>query len=94
VLTLFGVTVIGAEYPEIKNRPWAIVVVLVVTIGFLIVPFILPSDGLSHRQLSVEEQVKVFTDHYSELVLFLGVVASSILYGGIRMLHTLKYEKE
>jgi NADH-quinone oxidoreductase subunit J len=94
VLTLFGVTVIGAEYPEIKNRPWAIVVILIVTIGFLIVPFILPSDGLAHRQLPVEEQVKVFTDHYSELVLFLGVVASSILYGGIRMLHTLKYEKE
>ncbi|MRJ06728.1 MAG: hypothetical protein C6I01_04330 [Epsilonproteobacteria bacterium] len=94
VLTLFGVTVIGAKYPEITNRPWAIVIILIVTIGFLIVPFLIPSMAPAEKAIPASEQVKVFTDRYAELVIFLGVVASSILYGGIRMLHTLKHEKE
>jgi NADH-quinone oxidoreductase subunit J len=94
VLTLFGVTVIGAKYPDITNRPWAIVIILIVTIGFLIVPFLIPSMAPVEKPIPTAEQVKVFTDRYAELVVFLGVVASSILYGGIRMLHTLKHEKE
>jgi NADH-quinone oxidoreductase subunit J len=94
VLTLFGVTVIGAKYPEIKNRPWAIVTIVIVTIGFLIVPFLIPKVAPVSGPIPVAEQVKVFTDNYSGLVLFLGIVASSVLYGSIRMLHTLKYGKE
>jgi|GEM_PF-879338 len=96
VLTLFGVTVIGAKYPQIENRPWAVVTIVIVTIGFLIVPFLIPkTPGMGEgHPIPLIEQVKVFTDHYAGLVLFLAIVASSILYGGIRMLHTLKHEKE
>ncbi len=93
VLTLFGVTVIGAKFPEFKIRPWAVAIVTVVLIGLIIVPFLIPVE-VAHKSLSLKEQVKVFTDNYSLIAVFMGVVAASVLYGSIRMLHTLKYGKE
>ncbi len=94
VLTLFGVTVIGAKFPKFEIRPWAVAVVTVVIIGLLIIPFILPTIPYTGKAMPLKDQVKVFTDFYSEIAIFMGVVAASVLYGSIRMLHTLKHEKE
>jgi len=94
VLTLFGVTVIGAKFPDIKIRPWAVSFVTVVIIGLLIVPFLLPDIPYEGKVIPLKDQVKIFTDFYSLIAIFMGVVAASILYGSIRMLHTLKYGKE
>jgi NADH-quinone oxidoreductase subunit J len=94
VLTLFGVTVIGAKFPNFEIRPWAVSIVTVVIIGLLIVPFILPVMPEAHKAIPLKEQVKIFTDFYSIIAIFMGVVAASVLYGSIRMLHTLKYGKE
>ena len=94
VLTLFGVTVIGAKFPEFKIRPWAMTVVTIVIIGLLIVPFLLPNIPYEGKVIPLKDQVKIFTDFYSLIAIFMGVVAASILYGSIRMLHTLKYGKE
>jgi NADH-quinone oxidoreductase subunit J len=94
VLTLFGVTVIGAKFPKFEIRPWAVAVVTVVTIGFIIIPFLLPETEAPSKAIPLKDQVKIFTDFYSELAIFMGVVAASVLYGSIRMLHTLKHEKE
>ncbi len=94
VLTLFGVTVIGAKYPEFEIRPWAVATVTVVIIGFLIVPFLLPDMQTYSKAIPLKEQVKIFTDFYAEIAIFMGLVAASVLYGSIRMLHTLKHEKE
>ncbi len=94
VLTLFGVTVIGSKFPEFKIRPWAMTVVSIVIIGLLIVPFLLPNISYEGKVIPLKEQVKIFTDFYSLIAIFMGVVAASILYGSIRMLHTLKYGKE
>ncbi len=94
VLTLFGVTVIGAKYPEFKIRPWAVAIVTVTIIGFLIVPFLLPEMQTYTKAVPLKDQVKIFTDFYSEIAIFMGLVAASVLYGSIRMLHTLKHEKE
>ena len=94
VLTLFGVTVIGAKFPEFKIRPWAMTVVTIVIIGLLIVPFLLPNIPYKGKAIPLKDQVKIFTDFYSLIAIFMGVVAASILYGSIRMLHTLKHGKE
>jgi len=94
VLTLFGVTVIGAKFPEFKIRPWAVSVVTIVIIGLLIVPFLLPDIPEHGKAIPLKDQVKIFTDFYSLIAIFMGVVAASILYGSIRMLHTLKHGKE
>ncbi len=93
VLTLFGVTVIGSKFPEFKIRPWAVAIVTVVLIGLMIVPFLIPVQAV-HKTISLKDQVKVFTDNYALIAVFMGVVAASVLYGSIRMLHTLKYGKE
>jgi len=94
VLTLFGVTVIGAKFPKFEIRPWAVAVVTVVIIGLIIIPFLLPSIPYAGKPIPLKDQVKVFTDFYAEIAIFMGVVAASVLYGSIRMLHTLKHEKE
>jgi len=94
VLTLFGVTVIGAKFPDFKIRPWAVSVVTIVIIGLLIVPFLLPDIPVEGKPIPLKDQVKIFTDFYSLIAIFMGVVAASVLYGSIRMLHTLKHEKE
>ena len=94
VLTLFGVTVIGSKFPEFKIRPWAVSVVTIVIIGLLIVPFLLPDIPVTGKAIPLKDQVKIFTDFYSLIAIFMGVVAASILYGSIRMLHTLKHGKE
>ena len=41
VLMLFGVTVIGTKFPEEKGRAWAVTSIVLIAIGFLIIPFIL-----------------------------------------------------
>jgi len=94
VLTLFGVTVIGAKFPDFKIRPWAVSVVTVVIIGLLIVPFLIPEMPSGGKAIPLKDQVKIFTDFYALISIFMGVVAASVLYGSIRMLHTLKHEKE
>ena len=94
VLTLFGVTVIGSKFPEFKIRPWAVSIVTIVIIGLLIVPFLIPDIPVEGKAIPLKDQVKIFTDFYSLIAIFMGVVAASILYGSIRMLHTLKHGKE
>jgi len=94
VLTLFGVTVIGNKFPEFKIRPWAVATITFVVIGLIIIPFLMPNIAVVGKPIPLAEQVKVFTDFYSEIAIFMGVVGASVLYGSIRMLHTLKHEKE
>jgi len=94
VLMLFGVTVIGTKFPEEKGRAWAVTSIVLIAIGFLIIPFIMPSFNVVNNAGNVHEQVQVLTQNYAEITIFLAVVGASLLYGSIRMLHTLKHEKE
>ena len=94
VLTLFGVSVIGASFPKKETRNWAVSTVLIVVVGLLIIPFVFPIQVSEPHMIPLSEQIKAFTDSFSEIAVFLGVVATSILYGSVRMLHTLKKEKE
>jgi len=94
VLMLFGVTVIGTKFPEEKGRPWAVTSIVLITIGFLIIPFIMPAFNVVNNAGDTHEQIKVLTQNYAEVTIFLAVVGASLLYGSIRMLHTLKHEKE
>ena len=89
VLALFGVTVIGTKFPNEAERPWAILSIVIITIGLFIVPFLLPE--MQTKPLG--DQVKVFTENYAEVTIFLALVGASILYAAIRMLHTLKKDK-
>lgn len=94
VLMLFGVTVIGKEFPEEKGRPWAVSSIVLIAIGFFIIPFIMPEFVEVANAGNQNSQVKVLTENYAEVTIFLAIVGASLLYGSIRMLHTLKHEKE
>ena len=94
VLMLFGVTVIGSKFPEEKGRPWAISSIVLITIGFFIIPFIMPNFNVVNNAGDKMAQVHVLTENYAEVTIFLAIVGASLLYGSIRMLHTLKHEKE
>jgi len=94
VLMLFGVTVIGSKFPEEKGRPWAVTSIVLIAIGFFIIPFIMPQFNIVNNAGTTIDQVKVLTENYAEITVFLAVVGASLLYGSIRMLHTLKHEKE
>ncbi|NPA55486.1 MAG: NADH-quinone oxidoreductase subunit J [Epsilonproteobacteria bacterium] len=94
VLVLFGVTVIGSTFPEEKSRPWAVASIVLIAIGFIVIPFIMPNFNVVENAGNVKAQVTVLTENYAEVAIFLAVVGASLLYGSIRMLHTLKHEKE
>jgi NADH-quinone oxidoreductase subunit J len=94
VLMLFGVTVIGSKFPEEKGRPWAVASIVLIAIGFFIIPFIMPPFQEIANAGDKISQVKVLTENYAEVTIFLAIVGASLLYGSIRMLHTLKHEKE
>jgi NADH-quinone oxidoreductase subunit J len=94
VLVLFGVTVIGTNFPEEKGRPWAVTSIVLITIGFFVIPFIMPHFAIVNNAGDTYKQIKVLTQNYAEVTIFLAVVGASLLYGSIRMLHTLKHEKE
>jgi NADH-quinone oxidoreductase subunit J len=94
VLMLFGVTVLGTNFPEEKGRPWAVASIVLIAIGFFIIPFIMPHFAVVNNAGTKIEQVRVLTANYAEVTIFLAVVGASLLYGSIRMLHTLKHEKE
>jgi len=94
VLMLFGVTVIGANFPEEKGRAWAVASIILIAIGFFVIPFIMPQFVEVANAGNQTQQVKVLTENYAEVTIFLAIVGASLLYGSIRMLHTLKHEKE
>jgi NADH-quinone oxidoreductase subunit J len=94
VLMLFGVTVIGSKFPEEASRPWAVASIVLIAVGFFIIPFIMPEFPEVASAGDKMSQIKVLTENYAEVTIFLAVVGASLLYGSIRMLHTLKHEKE
>ena len=94
VLMLFGVTVIGAKFPEEKGRPWAVTSIVLIAIGFFIIPFMMPKFPEVANAGTKTLQVQVLTQNYAEVTIFLAIVGASLLYGSIRMLHSLKHEKE
>jgi len=94
VLMLFGVTVLGTHFPDEKGRPWAVASIILIAIGFFVIPFIMPEFSEVANAGDKMAQVRVLTDSYAEVTIFLAIVGASLLYGSIRMLHTLKHEKE
>jgi NADH-quinone oxidoreductase subunit J len=54
----------------------------------------MPHFAIVNNAGDTYKQIKVLTQNYAEVTIFLAVVGASLLYGSIRMLHTLKHEKE
>ena len=92
VLMLFGVTIIGLEFPKIKSKPLnalgaGLFFILISTLFF---------KGVDKLQLVATqkvEDVNLFSASYSEYVIIFALIASSLLYATVKMSSVLKKKR-
>lgn len=89
VLMLFGVTIIGLEFPHYKKKPLNAVAafaffVLITTL------FLRGADKLQHITTTNLQESTLFSASYSDYVIIFALIASSILYATVKMSAVLK----
>ena len=89
VLMLFGVTIIGTEFPHAKTRPWAAFSAFLVFVA-LSALFLRGVDTLVKVDGSLVEDPYLFAAQYSDFVMIFALIGSSLLYGTIKMVGMLK----
>jgi len=88
VLMLFGITLIGVEFPQSKLNPWSAFFAFLFFVGSVSL-FFANSATLDISSLSHVEQKGLFVEKYSDFVILFALVASSLLYGTIKMVKLL-----
>jgi len=89
VLMLFGVTLIGLEFPPEKQRPWAAAASVLFFI-LLVSLFWYSHGALVTAGAAAQEPKELFASSYSDFVIIFALIGSSLLYGTIKMVHVLK----
>ena len=92
VLMLFGVTIIGLEFPKIKSKPVNAVGALVF---FILISTIFLKGVDKLQTISVEkiEDINLFSTSYSDYVIIFALIASSLLYATVKMSSVLKQKR-
>ena len=92
VLMLFGVTIIGLEFPKVKSKPLnaflAFLFFIIISILFL-----RGVDTLTMVKNSHIEDVSLFSQNYSDFIIIFALIGISILYGTVKMSSVLKPKK-
>jgi len=89
VLMLFGITLIGTEFPPTKRSSWSGVLAFFIFVLMSAV-FLINSSNL---QLNIQETVEkkeLFASAFSDVVILFALIGVSLLYGTIKMIHVLK----
>ncbi len=84
VLMLFGVTIIGVEFPKAKTRPWAAASALLV-FAVLSVLFLRAVPKLQMAADKPVEDIHLFAASFSDMVILFALIGSSLLYGTVKM---------
>ncbi|BAF71807.1 NADH-quinone oxidoreductase subunit J family protein [Sulfurovum sp. NBC37-1] len=92
VLMLFGVTIIGVEFPKAASRPWAAVSAFLVFV-LLTVLFFRAVDTLKKVAGQPTEKVDLFAHSFSDMVILFALIGASLLYGTIKMTGQLKSKR-
>ena len=90
VLMLFGITLVGVEFPQTQKNPWTAGVALLFFVG---VTALFLNSGLSflpQESLSFVEDKKAFAENFSDVVILFALMGASLLYGTIKMIHVIK----
>lgn len=89
VLMLFGITLIGREFPKTKRSSWSAVLAffIFVTITSL---FLICQPDLTTTLHNNVEQKELFAASFSDLVILFALIGVSLLYGTIKMIKVLK----
>jgi len=92
VLMLFGVTIIGLEFPSIKSKPLNAVGSLVFFILISTI-FLKGVDKLKVVATQNVEDINLFSTSYIEYVIIFALIASSLLYATVKMSSVLKKKR-
>ncbi len=92
VLMLFGVTIIGVEFPKAKTRPWAAASALLVFV-VLSVLFYRALPKLQQVSQKPVEDIRLFAADFSDMVILFALIGSSLLYGTVKMAGMLSAKK-
>jgi NADH-quinone oxidoreductase subunit J len=88
VLMLFGITLIGTEFPKTSERPFGIV--LAVAFFILISTLFLIQSHTLQTITAIAPVDNLFTNSFSDVVIIFALIGSSLLYGTIKMAKVLK----
>lgn len=92
VLMLFGVTVIGVEFPPAKARPWAAFGSLLVFIA-LSALFLRTAGTLATAVVQNPENVQLFATQFGDFIILFALIGSSLLYGTVKMAKILQAKR-
>lgn len=92
VLMLFGMTLVGVEFPKESSRPWS--AALAVLFFILILTFFFLHVKELHSVSSKILDNQDFANYYSDMVIVFALIGISLLYGTIKMMHVLKRRKD
>ncbi len=92
VLMLFGVTIIGVEFPKAKTRPWAAASALLVFV-MLSLLFYRALPKLQQVSQKPVEDIRLFAADFSDMVILFALIGSSLLYGTVKMAGMLSAKK-
>ena len=93
VLMLFGITLIGTEFPFAKQNPWTAFISLLFFIA-VVTLFWTNHSLLSINVVSTVESKELFAKSYSDFVIIFALIGSSLLYGTIKMINVLKPKRK
>ncbi len=93
VLMLFGITLIGVEFPITKKNPWTAFISFLFFV--LVVVFGLKNHILlvAHHPEIVESK-ELFANSYSDFVIIFALIGSSLLYATIKMINVLNPKRK
>ena len=89
VLMLFGITLIGTEFPKTKRSSWSAVLAFFIFVLMSAI-FLLNSSNLRLNLQETIEKKELFAAAFSDVVILFALIGVSLLYGTIKMMRVLK----
>lgn len=89
VLMLFGITLVGVEFPHAKQNPLTAITAFFIFV-FMSALFLSNASLLAEHKLAIVEKQELFAASYSDVVILFALIGSSLLYGTIKMVKALK----
>lgn len=89
VLMLFGITLIGREFPQTKRSSWSAVLAFFIFVLMSAIFLINSSDLQLNIQKTIEKK-ELFATSFSDVVILFALIGVSLLYGTIKMIRVLK----
>jgi NADH-quinone oxidoreductase subunit J len=92
VLMLFGITLIGTEFPKTKRSSWSGVLAFFIFVLMSAI-FLTNSSDLTLNIQETIEKKELFATAFSDVVILFALIGVSLLYGTINPTSSSKQEK-